>query len=161
MRPHDASRVLGYVLLLFVLPAVVWAQSPTLQEIKTSLTCLCGCNMTVEACQGAMNCQSADKLTAEAQQLIDRGLTKKQILATFVQRYGEHILSAPTKKGFNLTAWITPFLAIGLTGFVIVKIVQKWAQRAEKRRRQLAGNGAARVDPALEKMLDDVLKNLD
>ena len=161
MRPDPSHRWLPIAMLLLLLPAIAWTQTPTLQEIKTSLTCLCGCNMTVEACQGAMACQSADKLTAEAQQLIDRGLTKKEILATFVQRYGEHILSAPTKKGFNLTAWITPFLAIGLTGFVIVKIVQKWAQRAEKRRRHLASNGAAKVDPALEKMLDDVLKNLD
>ena len=46
-----------------------------------------------------------------------------------VQNYGEQLLAAPTKKGFNLTAWVTPFLAFfagaGLVGFVI----HRWGSR--------------------------------
>ncbi|MFQ5798625.1 MAG: cytochrome c-type biogenesis protein CcmH [Bacteroidota bacterium] len=138
----------------------LWAQAPpTLQEIKTNLTCLCGCNMTVEACQGSMACQSADKLTAEAQEFIDQGLGKSQILATFVSRYGEHTLSAPTKKGFNLTAWITPFAAIIITGYGIVKILRRWARRSKTRR--LHEKQSKKTDPKYEKMLDEMLHDLD
>ena len=74
-----------------------------------------------------MACETADKLTVEAQQLIDKGLDKKAVLASFVGRYGEQILSAPTKKGLNLAAWITPFAVILLAGVVVTKVVRKWS----------------------------------
>ena len=150
-----------FMALVFAAGSLQAQNKPTLQEIKTSLTCLCDCNMTVEACEGAMTCDSADKLTAEAQQYIDQGLDKKQILAAFTSRYGEHILSAPTKRGFNLTAWITPFLLIVLAGFVIVKIVNKWADRPDKPDKPQQASNAANGNPKYEKMLDEVLKDLD
>lgn len=158
-RNKRSAAILLVVSFLLAVPAM--AQTPpTVQEIKKSLICLCDCNMTVEACEGAMACQSADKLTAEARQLIDQGLTKKAILASFVGRYGEHILSAPTKKGFNLTAWITPFAAILLTGYGIVQIVRKWSRRQQHappaRNRQMPA-----ADPRYEKALDDVLRKLN
>jgi cytochrome c-type biogenesis protein CcmH len=154
---------LGVFLLVAIFAAnPVWAQStPTIQEIKTSLICLCDCNMTVEACEGAMACESADKLTAEAQQLIDKGLDKKAVLASFVSRYGEHILSAPTKKGFNLAAWITPFVAILVAGFVIVQFVRKWSRQQEKPKHRLKKQRKKNSDPRYENMLDEVLKGLD
>jgi cytochrome c-type biogenesis protein CcmH len=111
--------------LLFSAP-LVWPQAKTtVGEIKKSLICLCDCNMTVEACEGAMTCEAAGKLTAEAQQLLDKGMDKQQILASFISRYGEHILPAPTKKGFNLTAWILPFAAIVIAGVAIVALLWK------------------------------------
>ena len=159
MRTKPLSLML-LVLLLVTVP--VTAQNrPTLQDIKTSLTCQCGCAMTVEACQGAMSCTVADKLTAEAQALLDRGLDKQAILASFVSQYGEQILSAPTKKGFNLTAWITPFFAILVSGFAIVKIVQKWSNRQAKNSELSGRKKVAEQDAPYEKMLDDVLRHLD
>ncbi|RMD93188.1 MAG: hypothetical protein D6814_15950 [Calditrichaeota bacterium] len=146
----------------FFMVETIQAQArPILQEIKKSLTCTCGCNMTVEACQGAMACDSADKLTAEAQQWIDQGLSTKQILSAFVNRYGETILSAPTKKGFNLTAWITPFLLIILAGFTIMKIVQKWAQRPGRPDKYQHTGPRPPASTQYDKMLNDILKKLD
>ncbi|MDQ7066364.1 MAG: cytochrome c-type biogenesis protein CcmH [candidate division KSB1 bacterium] len=159
MRTKTLSLML-LVLLVFTLS--LQAQNrPTLQEIKTSLICQCGCAMTVEACQGAMACNPADQLTAEAQQLIDQGLDKKAILAVFVNKYGEQILSAPAKKGFNLTAWITPFFAILISGFSIVKIVQKWSHRQAKSSGGRKPRFASDQNEKYEKMLDEVLRDLD
>ena len=44
--------------------------------------------------------------------MIETGQSKEDIIQYFVSTKGERILAAPTKKGFNLTAWILPFLAI-------------------------------------------------
>ena len=160
MRRKNTFEVL--ILIAFFAANSAWAQSPpTIQEIKTSLICLCDCNMTVEACEGAMACDSADKLTAEAQQMIEKGLDKKAILASFISRYCEHILSAPTKKGFNLTAWVTPFVAILVAGFIIVQIVRKWSRLQEKPKPQLKKQPKTSSDPRYENILDEVLKSLD
>ncbi len=146
---------------VFLMTAPTAAQSPPpIQVIKNSLTCVCDCNMTVEACQGAMACESADKLTAEAQQLIDQGLDKNAVLASFISRYGEQILSAPTKKGFNLTAWVTPFLLILGAGFLIIQFVRKWSRQQEKQQQRKKSSGTGN-DRRYEQMLDDVLKTLD
>jgi len=150
------KRLLIAGLLFFAAHQLAAQTPPTLQEIKTSLICLCECNMTVEACEGAMACDSSEKMTAEARQLIAKGLDKKQVLAAFVGRYGEHILAAPSKKGFNLTAWITPFAAILVAGFGITRIVRKWSHRQ--------GEAQEKPRPAsteYEKLLDEVLRKLD
>ena len=43
-----------------------------------------------------------------------------------VDKYGETVLSAPTKFGFNLTAWMTPFLALVAGGFGVRKVLLAW-----------------------------------
>ena len=43
--------------------------------------------------------------------------------------YGETLLAAPTKKGFNLTAWVTPFLAILVGGCLVVLTLIRWTKR--------------------------------
>jgi cytochrome c-type biogenesis protein CcmH len=60
---------------------------------------------------------------------IQNGETKEQIIGYFVNKHGERILSAPTKRGFNLVAWITPFAVIIIVGFFIKRIIHEWATK--------------------------------
>jgi len=57
------------------------------------------------------------------------GKSKEEILAYFGVKYGEKILSAPTTEGFNLFAWITPFLLVAIGGTFIVVTVRRWVGR--------------------------------
>jgi cytochrome c-type biogenesis protein CcmH len=101
--------------LIIKLFLTLWASSAmalTVSEITQDLTCTCGCNMVVSACGGTMDCEPARKISKQVAQMIDSGKTKAEIMNYFVQTEGERILAAPTKKGFNLAAWILPFLAI-------------------------------------------------
>lgn len=138
-------------------------QQVTVGEIKNSLVCLCECNMTVEACQGSMACKSADDLTLEAEQFIAKGMNKQAILSAFTTKYGEHILAAPTKKGFNLIAWILPFLLILLAGTAIVFMLKRWVIKQQLNSNGGQNNGAPiqEADIIYQKKLDDVLSNLD
>ena len=88
----------------------------TVGEIAQGLTCTCGCNMVVGACEGSMECTVAKQITGEVSNLLAKGQTKDEIIRYFVEKNGERILAAPTKRGFNLTAWIMPFLALILGG---------------------------------------------
>ena len=150
-------------LLLLLVQTPTWAASaPTFQELEESLTCQCGCGLTVHSCNH-LQCPSAIPLRQEIREQMAKGLGKSEILAHFQQKYGEKILSAPTTSGFNLAAWITPFvlLLIG-TAFVLVTL-RRW-QRAGARP-AAAGDAAGRAPDAgrtdLERQLDRELRDLD
>ncbi len=109
-RPKTAA-VLLIIFTVFFMPAIK-AFALTTGEITRGFTCTCGCNMLVSACEGSMECTPAKEITDQVTQMIDTGQSKEDIIQYFVSTKGESILAAPTKKGFNLTAWILPFLAI-------------------------------------------------
>lgn len=59
--------------------------------------------------------------------MIDGDLNRAQIIANLVKDRGEVILAAPTFKGFNLFAWITPFILMLIVGFGIVSLLRSWS----------------------------------
>ncbi|MFN8643115.1 MAG: cytochrome c-type biogenesis protein CcmH [Candidatus Binatia bacterium] len=151
------------VLLLLLAQGPAWAASaPTFQEIEESLTCQCGCGLTVHACNH-LQCPSAIPLRQEIREQMAQGLGRSEILAYFQGKYGEKILSAPTTSGFNLAAWVTPFVLLLFgTAFVLVTL-RRW-QRAGTRPAPPGGEvGPAATGPrtALERQLDRELRELD
>jgi cytochrome c-type biogenesis protein CcmH len=113
--------------LFFFLSSIAVASIPTTQEVEEALTCQCGCGLTVHSCNH-LQCGFAIPAKQEVSQLVSEGKKRDEILASFVARYGEKVLSAPTTSGFNLAAWITPFLAV-LVGGVLVGILSlRWAR---------------------------------
>ena len=88
-----------------------------------------------------------------------KGLGKTEILAHFEQKYGEKILSAPTTRGFNLAAWLTPFVLLLLGGFFVAVTLRRW-QRAGAHPAPAAPAAPAPRSP-LEQQLDRELRELD
>jgi cytochrome c-type biogenesis protein CcmH len=101
---------------------------PTTQEVEEALTCQCGCGLTVHSCNH-LQCGFAVPVKQTIAEQVSQGKGKEEIIATFVARYGEKILSAPTTSGFNLAAWITPFLAIVVGGVLIGLVSLRWSRR--------------------------------
>lgn len=105
-----------------------WAD-PIEDAIAGDLVCQCGCGLTVAACASAMECNVGDQMRAIIRQRLGQGETREQIVAYFVSQYGEKVLAAPTKQGFNLVAWFTPFLAL-LAGIgVVYGALRAWVYR--------------------------------
>jgi len=114
------------VLLVAVLQGSAQAAGqPTFQELEESLTCQCGCGLTVHACNH-LQCPSALPLRQELREQMGLGLDRTQILAHFEQRYGEKILSSPTTSGFNLTAWTMPFITLAAGTLFVVLTLRRW-----------------------------------
>lgn len=121
------SRILPLAVLLCVSVAAA-APVVTTQEVEEALTCQCGCGLTVHSCNH-LQCGFATPAKQEIARAVSEGKTQEEILASFVARYGEKVLSAPTVSGFNLVAWITPFLAV-VVGAIFIGIVGlRWARR--------------------------------
>ena len=95
-------------------------------ELGNSLICMCGCNQLLGGCT-MINCPSSGPMRKELQGYIDQDMDDKQILATFVTRYGPKVLSSPpTTDWFNLSAWIMPFAALFVGGGLVVYFLRTW-----------------------------------
>src|SRR5262249_59557506 len=66
----------------------------------------------------------------QIESMIGKGRSEAQIIAFYRQKYGEKILSAPTTEGFNMVAWVMPFLVVVLGGAVIVYTANRWRSLA-------------------------------
>ena len=104
------------------------ALAPTTQEVEEALSCQCGCGLTVHSCNH-LQCGFAVPAKQTIAEQIGQGKGKEEIVTAFVARYGEKVLSAPTTSGFNLAAWITPFLAVLVGGVGIGLVGRRWSRR--------------------------------
>lgn len=110
--------------LLLGMPTLA-ADSPGFQELEESLTCQCGCGLTVHSCNH-LQCPSAIPLRQEIRAQMEKGLGKDAILQHFADKYGEKILSSPTTTGFNLTAWVVPFVMVALGSIFVMFTLLRW-----------------------------------
>lgn len=133
------NRIVGLKILLLTLLSVIFtigfplhlrAQivSPEVRKVSERFVCQCGCNHQLSAC-AMLNCGSATPLRAEIAALLREGKTEEQIAALFAAKYGKRILSAPTTKGFDLAAWILPFLMLLAGLFFVAIIIHYWLRR--------------------------------
>lgn len=125
-------RAFGLALLLTaLLTGVALAAGPmqppkeidrSTRFIEEELLCQCGCTMGVAVC----DCGTAEEIRKTIASMMKEGKTKDQILASFVDQYGEQVLQAPTKRGFNLSAWLTPFAALLVGLAVLYWLLRTW-----------------------------------
>jgi cytochrome c-type biogenesis protein CcmH len=52
----------------------------------------------------------------------------EQVMAYFVQRYGEWVLLAPPARGLNLLLWLAPFGAVVVGLALVVTLARRWRQ---------------------------------
>jgi cytochrome c-type biogenesis protein CcmH len=125
-------------------------------EIEESLTCQCSCGLTVHSCNH-LQCSFAVPAKQIIAEQIGRGIAKEPIVQSFVAKYGEKVLSAPTTVGFNLAAWITPFLALIIGGLAVSLVSLRWSrQRARQGAKEKPG-----ADQQTDPYRDRLKKELD
>ncbi len=100
------------------------------QEITSNLVCQCGCgNKTVSVC----GCGTADQVTKEVEKMLSEGKTKDEIFARYVNAAGVAVLATPPKRGFNLTAWLLPFVGIFVAAIFLVAKARNWQRSTERK----------------------------
>ncbi len=104
-------------------------KNATQSQIEESLTCQCGCGLTVHSCNH-VQCPSGIPLKEEIAVQLAAGKNQAEVLTYFSTKYGEKILSAPTTTGFNLVAWVTPFAVVAIAATLVVVASRRW-RRAE------------------------------
>src|SRR6202040_4412055 len=123
-RSGWSGRKLAQTLLLCAaVVSLLGAGDPAsrFNEIGHQMMCICGCKQILLECNH-VGCPDSDGMRNELMAALTRGDSDSLVEQSFVQKYGPTVLAAPTNAGFNRTAWIVPFAALGL-GFVVVVTV--------------------------------------
>ena len=109
--------------------ALATAPKVTVQEVSEGLTCQCGCGLTVANCNHPQ-CEFSVPVRDQIESMLAKGMGHPEIIAYFRHKYGEKILSAPTTEGFNLLAWVMPFVAVVAGCGIIFFAVGRWRMGA-------------------------------
>lgn len=153
MRWKRSILLLAMALLSF--QARLSAQRDITRDYKVAcdrLVCQCGCNEQLSVC-AMQNCSSATPMRAEVRERLQKGESVDQIVQSFADRMGRKVLSAPTMKGFDLTAWVMPFVMLCLGAVVLSWVVVRMARRPVPQ--PGPGEAAVAMDPRVEQELRD------
>ena len=112
-------------LLPFALAAATADLEAQVRDIASQLRC--------PVCQGLSVGDSPSELANEMRTLVreqlQQGKTKAEVLDYFAQRYGEWILLAPPKHGFNLIIWVLPFVLLPIGAAAVYLGARRWVRR--------------------------------
>ena len=147
IKKQIATKYYGH---LRALPAKPAGDRPTLADLEGEVMCPI-CNTTLDQSSSP----EARRIKALISARIAAGDSNGQIKDLLVAEYGPQILAAPPKKGFNLLAWLLPF--VGLIGGALVLGVLAW--RWSRRREPTLPAG--RLSPASERRVDEELARFD
>jgi cytochrome c-type biogenesis protein CcmH len=127
------------------------ADPPTLGDLEDEVICPT-CQTTLEL----SNSPVATQMRTFIRERIAAGNSKEEIKAQLVDEFGQGVLAAPPKSGFNLVAWLLP-----LVGLLAALVAVTFAARRYARPRPQPVAGAPPLDPELERRVDDELKRFE
>ncbi len=114
-------------------------------KLGHQMMCMCGCNQILLECNH-VGCTYSDRMRNELTAGLERGDSDSLVLQSFVQKYGNTVLAAPTTTGFNRVAWITPFLVFALATALAVWLVRMWKARPVAQPVATPNLGSAELD---------------
>lgn len=158
MKTMRIPMMLFAVLLVCAGPATVWAASK-MANLENALMCKCDdkCGKVLINC----TCDTSKKTRKVLMSKLESGLTVDQIVQQYVDKYGETILSAPTKSGFNLSAWIMPFAALVIGGLGVRKVIRSWIRPDKKDVDENGEATASETEPSSGKYSNKLRDELD
>ena len=100
-------------------------------DLEHQIHCQCGCNLDVYTCRTTdFSCSVSPAMHADVMGLVAGGHTAPEILAAFRAVYGEKVLMAPVRSGFNLVGYTMPFIALGTGAVIVAALIRRWKSRA-------------------------------
>ena len=101
--------------------------SDRFRKLSDELRCPTCQGLSVKDSEAGFSNSIKDKI----RELMKNGNSDEEILAYFVKRYGEWILRAPAKRGFNLVLWILPGAGILIGLFIVLYRSKRWVRQPE------------------------------
>ena len=151
------------LLVVFALAGICLPQNstqlvtPEIRRVGDQLACKCGaCNNTVATCQ-MLECHYSLPARERIAEMQETGADDKAIVDSFVKEGGLAALAAPPTEGFNLLAWVMPFIAISF-GIVAIGI---WFKRFAGRQQVARVRKEPEIDPRYQQRMDRELEELE
>jgi cytochrome c-type biogenesis protein CcmH len=145
-RARNAAVALLAALLIAATPGL--AQPParpvsdeTAYRIASELRCVVCQNLSVADSPSEM----AAQMRAIVRERLAAGDSPEEVREYFVARYGEWILLAPRRRGFNLVVWGFPIAAVAVGLLAVALLLRRWTRRPVA--------AAPRVDAAMSERI--------
>jgi cytochrome c-type biogenesis protein CcmH len=146
------ALLLAVLALALAAPALASEQHPTLGELEGEVMCPT-CKTTLDQSTAPI----ADRIRQFISVRIAAGDTKSEIKQKLVDQFGPAVLAEPSKHGFNLLAWVLPFVGIGIAAAVLGVLAWRWTRSREP----VAAVAGTPLDPELDRRVDDELARFD
>jgi len=119
--------LVAMIVLLAAVADTVAAQvsEQTVHDVSAQLRCVVCQNLSVADSPSEM----AAQMRAIVRERLEAGETPEQVREYFVARYGEWILLAPRRSGFNLLVWWFPVAAVAVGFIVVALLLRRWTYR--------------------------------
>jgi cytochrome c-type biogenesis protein CcmH len=122
-------------------------------NLNHRLMCTCGCAQVLGECNH-VGCTSSTEELKLLRVGLAAGKSDREILDSFVAKYGAVVLAAPSKEGFDLVAWIAPFAVFAAALLGTILLVRRWSFG----RTQSAAQAA---DPAMDALREKIRRETD
>ncbi len=144
------------LLMIFAFISPLSIAEETIDDQVTSIANLLMCPVCQGQSVGESNSNLAHDMRDIIRKQLEEGKSKDEILAYFVNSYGETILASPPPKGINWLLWLLPGAAIILAGFGITMFLFR-AQREDQNEVKSSANTQTDVeDEYLNKIEEDI-----
>jgi cytochrome c-type biogenesis protein CcmH len=127
------------------------AAPPKAADLESELVCPV-CETTLDQ----SNAPIAQRMKAFIRARIAAGDSEREIKDALVAQFGTEVLAEPPRGGFGLLAWLLPIGALVGGAVVVALLVRRWSGR-----RPPPGPPDERLDPQLERLVDDELARFD
>lgn len=136
------AGVLATLLLLAGAAVAVPVDETTVHDVAAQLRCVVCQSLSVADSPS----ETASQMRGIIRERLAAGESPAEVRAYFVEKYGEWILLAPPKSGFNLLVWVVPFAGLGLGLVLVAVVLRRWS-------RKIPPGAPAGVDPALRERI--------
>ncbi len=132
-------------------PVTDYENDPFIIGVEERLRCTCGCNLDVYTCRTTdFTCQTSPAMHRQVISLVEDNKSAQEIIDAFIAEYGEMVLMAPRKEGFNIVGYVLPGIAITVVGGSML-----WVLGRRTRLRSQTVDGATAESPGTGLSPDD------
>lgn len=164
MNPNNAyNKFILHTLLItfFIIAAVLDASAAkSIDDQGKEISYLLMCPVCQGQSVGESNSNLAHDMRDIIRKQLDEGKSKEEILAYFVNSYGESILASPPPKGINWLLWLLPGVAIVFGGLGIILFLYK-SQSNKNDDKHTSENTRPEVDNDYIKRIEEELEKGD
>ena len=126
---------LPFLLLLISLALVSSARAQDgivsddeVNAVAKNLYCPVCPNTPLDVCET----QACQDWRAEIRTQLSEGWSEEEVMAYFVERYGERVLAEPERGGFTSLVWILPVVAVLVGLAIVVQALRSWRARRQQ-----------------------------
>lgn len=130
-------------------------------ELERGLKCACPCKLDVFTCRTTdFQCGISPAMHSDVVRLVDGGYSAEEIVAAFTTVYGERVLMAPVKEGFNIAGYVVPFITLGIGATMLMALLRRWKRETDGASPAMAAKSVLPIGGGVPEATDDEMRRL-